>query len=91
VLTEEALEKLNLWVFPNPASGNMVLHSSDILLEDLSLMLISTKGTTVWQSCFNRGATQCTLETDTLPNGNYYLTVTDGKRWKVIQVAVERR
>ena len=88
LLVEEALEKLNLWVFPNPTSGHIVVHSATILPVDLSMMLISSKGEVVRQTSFNRGMTQYTLETKTLADGHYFLTISDGKSFKVIRVAV---
>jgi hypothetical protein len=88
LLAEETLEKLNFWVFPNPASGHIIVHSATILPVDLSMMLISSKGEVVRQTSFNRGMTQYTLETKTLADGHYFLTISDGKSFKVIRVAV---
>jgi hypothetical protein len=90
--TEEAsvLEKANLFVFPNPASDLIILQAKSLLEQSLYVTLSDISGKVVLEKTFNQGSTICHLETETLYNGVYFLSVKDAKSVKTFKVILER-
>lgn len=90
--TEEAdvLEKANLQVFPNPASDLIILQAKSLLEQSLYVTLSDISGKIVLEKTFNQGSTICHLETETLYNGVYFLSVKDAKSVKTFKVILER-
>lgn len=72
-------------IYPNPASGiiNLDLNSSDVN----ELKLVNIIGETVWQQNNNLG-NKIVIDTQTLPAGTYYLSVTTSQERMIKQVNV---
>ena len=90
VEAENDLDKTNIQVFPNPAADLVIVQAKSILEHSLELTLTDASGKMVRCQEFPQGSTICHFETDTLYNGAYFLTVTDGTARKTIRVIVSR-
>jgi hypothetical protein len=64
-------------ILPNPASDLIVIQTNDILKNDMHVTLTNAKGQVVMRKDFYQGTTICFLETTTIYDGTYYLTVYD--------------
>ncbi len=90
--TEEKddLSVLGLNLYPNPSADLIILQAKTMLEHSYRVELADASGRTVICKDFYQGSTICHLETETLYNGIYFLTVTDGKARKVFKVLIER-
>jgi hypothetical protein len=88
--TANPLDQVSLKVFPNPSSELILIQSQVILRNTLHLELKNAAGQVVMGKDFLQGSTICHFETDTLYDGMYILTATDGYGSKVFKVIVRR-
>ena len=88
--TENVLDKIGLNMYPNPSADLIILQASEMLQSTLNVELVSIKGQIVLKKGFYQGTTICHLETDTLYNGTYILTVSDGQFKKSFTVVLNR-
>jgi hypothetical protein len=90
--TEEKddLSDLGLNLYPNPSADLIILQAKTMLERSYQVELADASGRVVMEKEFYQGSTICHLETETLYNGIYFLTVTDGKARKVFKVVIER-
>jgi hypothetical protein len=77
VVTVSKIQDIGLKIFPNPSTDLVVLQIGDILKHDLQVTLANAAGQVVLRKTFYQGTTICFLETTTLHNGTYFLTVID--------------
>lgn len=77
-------------VYPNPSVDVIMIQSKKLLNNSLHVALQNLNGQVVMSKVFNQGSTICYLETTTLYNGLYLLTVTDGISSKAYKVIVNR-
>lgn len=64
-------------IFPNPSADLIILQSGDILKHDMDVTLTNMQGQVVLKKEFYQGSTICFLETTTVYNGIYILTIND--------------
>lgn len=81
---------LGIKVFPNPSADLIVLQTGDILKHDLQVTLTNMQGQIVLKKEFYQGATICFLETTTVYDGAYILTINDNGVRSTYKVEVKR-
>lgn len=82
------LKSEELGIFPNPVSDLLILQYKGINTKSLDIELMNTNGQIVKRQQFLQGSTICYLETKTLTNGIYFLSVSDGTTRKAYKVSV---
>lgn len=87
---ENDLGKANIQIFPNPAADLIIVQAKTLLEHSLRLELTDANGRVVQCKDFPQGSTICHFETDTLYNGIYFLTLTDGTARKTYKVLISR-
>lgn len=88
--TTDALDDLKLNIFPNPAAELILIQSQTLLQNTLHLQLINAEGQVVRETDLEQGSTLGHFETESLYNGTYFLTATDGKDRKTFKVIINR-
>lgn len=88
--TDSNLDKANLQIFPNPTADIIVLQAKTMLEQSLQVELADMTGRVVLTKEFYQGSTICHLETETLYNGAYFLTLKDGSSRKTFKVTIYR-
>ncbi len=91
ISTDDIQSEINIKVFPNPAAELILVQSQRMLTNDYSVSLMNSIGQVLAQKNLPQGSTLCYFETETLYDGIYFLTITDGTTSKVVQVVVNRR
>ncbi len=86
----DALDGLKLKIFPNPAAELILIQSQTLLQNTLHLQLINAEGQVVRETDLEQGSTLGHFETESLYNGTYFLTATDGKNSKTFKVIINR-
>jgi hypothetical protein len=84
------MDQLNLNVYPNPTADLIILQAKTLLEQSLTVQLADITGKIVLTKNFNQGSTLCHLETETLYNGTYFLTVNQGKSCQTFKVVIYR-
>jgi len=87
---DNLMEPVNIQIFPNPTADLIILQAKTMLEQSLQLELADLSGRIVLCKEFYQGSTICHLETETLYNGTYFLTVKDGSSRKTYKVVVSR-
>ncbi len=70
-------QSTGIHIFPNPAADLIVIQKEGILKNDMQVVLTNQLGQVVLKKEFYQGSTICFLETSTIYDGNYILTVYD--------------
>jgi len=83
-----SVEKANLQIFPNPTADLIIIQAKTMLEQSLQVELADMSGRIVMTREFYQGSTICHLETDTLYDGAYFLTIRDGKNCQTFKVVV---
>lgn len=86
----DVLNGVGLKLYPNPASELIVLQAQGILRSDLKLRLVNAAGQVLLEKDFYQGSTICHLQTDTLYDGVYFLSVEDGRAVQTFKVVIMR-
>jgi hypothetical protein len=87
---ESTLDNISMNVFPNPSSDLVLMQSGKMLPNTLQAELLDEKGNVVMKREFYQGTTICYFETANLANGNYFISVSDGKSKKTYKVIIAR-
>ncbi len=87
---ENDIDKANIHIYPNPSADLIIVQAKTLLEQSYRLELADINGKVVMSKEFNQGSTICHFETDTLYNGIYFLTVTDGRSKKTFKVVIDR-
>jgi hypothetical protein len=87
---ENVLDKIGLHIYPNPSADLIILQANEMLNNTLQVELVNAMGQIVMKTNFNQGSTICHLETHTLYDGGYMLTVKDGVSLKTFKVVISR-
>lgn len=90
VTISENSSDIGLHIFPNPTSDLLIIQIGNILDHDVQVLLTNTKGETVMQKYFYQGSTICFLETTTLYEGFYYVSVIDNGVTRSFKVQVKK-
>lgn len=77
-LSQAAFEQLSMNIFPNPASDLIAVQVGDLVKTDLVVNLTDASGRLVKTASINKGSTIAYFETETLHEGLYVVSVTDG-------------
>ncbi len=85
-----SVEQANIQVFPNPAADLIIIQAKTMLEQSLQVELTDMSGRVVIRKDFYQGSTICHLETTTLYDGTYFLTVKDGRSLKTFKVVINR-
>ncbi|MEI6408477.1 MAG: YHYH protein [Bacteroidota bacterium] len=86
----DVLNGVRLKIFPNPSSEYILVQAQDLLRNSLHLSLRNAAGQTVSEQDFYQGSTLCIFETETLYDGAYFLSATDGVETKTFKVLISR-
>lgn len=77
-------------LYPNPASDLIMLQTDDILKNDIQVVVTNLQGEIVLKKDFLMGASSCTIKTNRLTNGIYFLSVTDNGFNKCFKLFINR-
>jgi hypothetical protein len=77
-------------IFPNPAADLILIQINDVLRHDIKVSLSNMNGQVVLQKDFYQGSTICFLETDTVYEGAYVLTVNDNGSKQSFKVLIKK-
>ncbi len=86
---ENAIDKLNIRIFPNPAADLIIVQAKSMLEQSLGMELSDSSGKLIECKDFTQGSTISHFATETLYNGLYFLTVSDGHSKRTYKVVVE--
>lgn len=84
------LDKVDIAVYPNPSADLIILQSKTMLEQSCTVVLSDVNGTVLLTQTFNQGSTICHFDTETLYNGTYFLTMTNGRDKQTFKVVVNR-
>lgn len=87
---ETGLDYLNIQVYPNPSADLIIVQTKSLLENSCRVELADVNGRVLLSKDFWQGSTICHLETDTVYNGTYFLSVTDGRSRKSFKVVIKR-
>ena len=88
---KDEVSNLGLNVFPNPSADLIILQAKTMLERSYRVELADASGRVVMSKEFYQGSTICHLETETLYNGVYFLTLSNGgSSCKTFKVVIER-
>lgn len=87
--TQSPLKNVGLTLFPNPSAELIAIQSSEMLKKNMKVELTNSIGEVVLATEFLQGSTMCHLQTETLYNGTYLLTVKDGEEKRVFKVVIQ--
>jgi hypothetical protein len=76
-------------IAPNPAS-DFVAVQTPMTTHDLKVDLIDSLGKIVQSKTIVQGSTLCVFETDTVYNGIYFITITDGTQFQTAKVVIKK-
>lgn len=82
-------ENFKLTIYPNPAQDFIAIQTQ-MTSSDLQAKLVDALGQVVATKNIAQGSTLCIFETETLYNGTYYISITDGKTQKSVPVVILR-
>lgn len=69
---------LNMVVYPNPASDLIAIQVKGLLKKDLDVIMHDINGKLIQKTQIKKGSTMWYLDTRTVYNGQYIITITDG-------------
>lgn len=72
-------EDLQMIVFPNPSDGNIEIRSSLLAASSPQICISSVLGQTIFKQKINHISERFSLNLTDLPNGNYLISIIDGK------------
>jgi len=84
----KSLEKVQVKVFPNPASDLLIIQMLDLNVEDLSVELFDVQGKLVAQTTLLQGSTIAYFDIQTLYAGQYLVKISNGKTIATHKVTV---
>lgn len=87
---ENSMEATDIRIYPNPSTDLIIVQAKGMLETSYLVELLDASGRVVMTKSFPQGSTICHLETDTLYNGAYFLSVSDGKSRKTYKVVINR-
>ena len=91
IRVDAGAQDISINVFPNPSSDLITLQVNGILKHDMMVTLINNAGQVLLKKSFYQGSTICFLETTTVYNGLYHLTVSDNEGFKkAFNVVIDR-
>ncbi len=90
VQAENSLDQVNIQIFPNPTADLIVIQAKTLLEQSYQIELADMSGRVVLSRTFYQGSTICHLETETLYNGTYFLTIKDRYSRKTFKVVINR-
>lgn len=83
------LNNLDIVIYPNPAQEFIAIQS-EMVTEDLKVTLINELGQIVKVSKILQGSTLSIIETDSIYNGIYFVTISNGKDIKTHKVIINK-
>lgn len=89
-ISEAEFERLDIHVFPNPASDLIAVQMKGLVEEDLQVDLIDITGKVVRNTLVKKGSTIAYFDTQTLYDGTYFVKITSEQNSTVRKVVVIR-
>lgn len=86
---EFAATRFDVIIAPNPAQDFIAIQTQTAE-KDLDVMLIDMLGKVVKTNKIVQGSTLAIIETDTVYNGTYFVTVSDGSQTKSYKVIIDK-
>lgn len=82
------LKSDEIGIFPNPVSDLLILQSKGLNKKSLDIELMNINGQIIKRQQFLQGSTICYIETKSITNGTYFLSVSDGTTKNAYKVIV---
>lgn len=76
---DEVLHQMDITIFPNPASDLVAVQISDVLRENMDVILTDSQGKIIEKATFLQGSTIVHFDTRKLYDGEYIVTLSHGK------------
>ena len=89
-VNQNILKKLNVNVFPNPATDLIAIQADGLITQDLLISMFDMQGKLVKQTTLNQGSTIWHLDTRTLYSGEYLVQISTGENAVVKKVVIQR-
>ncbi|MEL6653021.1 MAG: T9SS type A sorting domain-containing protein, partial [Bacteroidota bacterium] len=74
-ISEEEFSKLDITVFPNPASDLLAIQINDLVSEDFTVELLDINGRLVRKTTIKRGSTIAYFDTESIYSGAYLVRI----------------
>lgn len=89
-ITKNEFNKLNISIFPNPASELIAIQVGSLVKEDLDVQLVDVNGKTVATTHINRGSTIAYFDVQTIYEGAYLIKISNGSETVTRKVLVKK-
>ncbi len=90
-ISEEEFQKLDINVFPNPASDLIVIQIGDLLKHDMDIQLFDIAGKLTLHSIINKGSTIAYFDTQTLYSGTYFVKISNGENQITKKIIIQKK
>jgi hypothetical protein len=89
-ISELEFQKLNITIFPNPASDLIAIQINDLVKENMNLELLDLSGKLLSQTQINKGQTIAYFDTETIYAGVYMVRVSNGTNSKSFKIVIKK-
>ncbi|WP_445454789.1 T9SS type A sorting domain-containing protein [Flavobacterium sp. 25HG05S-40] len=87
--TDFNLSQVNFKIYPNPAQDFIAIQS-DLMDTDLQVRLTDASGKVIQTDTILQGSTLCVVDLNTVYNGMYFVTISNGKEDKTFKILVNK-
>lgn len=88
-ISDEEFQQLNTTIFPNPASEMLLIQVKNLLKYDLDVKLYDVTGKCVMTTQLIKGSTIAYFDTQTLYEGVYFVTISNGEVHTTQKVVIQ--
>ncbi|MCO4814538.1 MAG: YHYH protein [Flavobacteriales bacterium] len=88
-LTEMYFDKMNVKIFPNPATDLIAIQIVDLVQDNLAIELIDVAGKTVQKTQINKGGTIAHFNVETIYAGVYFIKISNDSFSSLKKVIIE--
>lgn len=89
-ISENDMDKLNISIFPNPASDLVAIQLNDLAREDMEVEMYDIVGKLIQKATLYQGSTIVYFDTRKLYSGEYIITITKGNETINTKVSIQK-
>lgn len=89
-ISETVLNKLNITVFPNPATDLIAIQINDLVREDMQVELLDLTGKIISKTQINKGQTIAYFNTEAIYEGVYIVKISNGSFSRSEQIILKK-
>lgn len=87
-ISNNNLDQIGIYLFPNPSSDLVIIQTYAPNVSDLKIELFDIFGKKIIESSLKQGSTMCYLNLDTVYTGEYFLKISDNKKFITKKIIV---